>query len=238
MNPWNGTGGLVDLRDHPRLAACLRPHRARLPQRHTAKADPRTRWYKTIDRITPSLAWQPKLPVPDIRGEGDAIAYDDGTVCPHHDPYHITSRDWSLRASRAMLRSGLARLFVEAYAARIGSSYLRFRAQSLRRIHIPAWESLNPVQQDESIDAGTAGSRSRPRPWRRSAALNRGVWSSWRSGDESRSRPVRTWRRRGRRPVLGDQSRNRRSAQASGNADQGERAGSPQARIWMVSSIC
>jgi len=162
LNPWNETGGLVDLGAYPRLAAYLRPHRERLAARHTAKADPDRRWYKTIDRITASLTWQPKLLIPDIRGDGDAIAYDDGTVYPHHNLYHITSNLWDLRALQALLRSGLAHLFVDAYAVKIGGGYLRFQAQYLRRIRIPRWDALSHDQQDELVATGTAGTKLIP----------------------------------------------------------------------------
>ena len=162
VNPWNDTGELVHLPDYPRLAAYLEPHRTRLSARHTAKTNPETRWHKTIDRITPSLTWQPKLLVPDIRGDGDAIAYDDGTVYPHHNLYHITSLSWNLRALQALLRSGLARLFVEAYAVKIGGGYLRFQAQYLRRIHIPTWSDLSVEQQDTLAAAGRTGAKVPP----------------------------------------------------------------------------
>ncbi|MCL1840722.1 MAG: hypothetical protein FWF75_03080 [Propionibacteriaceae bacterium] len=125
--------------------------------RHTAKTDPDRRWYKTIDRITAALTWQPKLLIPDIRGDGDAIAYDDGTVYPHHNLYHITSDVWDLRALQALLRSGLAHLFVDAYAFKIGGGYLRFQAQYLRRIRIPRWDALTGDQQNELVTAGTTG---------------------------------------------------------------------------------
>jgi hypothetical protein len=174
VNPWSDAGGLVSLRDYPKLAAYLTPHRARLAERHTAKTDPHTRWYKTIDRITPTLAWQPKLLVPDIRGDGDAIAYDNGTVYPHHNLYHITSNVWDLRALQALLRSGLARLFVEAYAVKIGGGYLRFQAQYLRRIRIPAWCKLTLDQKDQLIAAGTSGAKILPSDLETICGLNSG----------------------------------------------------------------
>ena len=177
VNPWNEAGGLVDLRAYPKLAAYLRAHRERLSARHTAKADPDTRWYKTIDRITPSLTWQPKLLVPDIRGDGDAIAYDEGTVYPHHNLYHITSQVWDLRALQALLRSGLARLFVDAYAVKIGGGYLRFQAQYLRRIRVPAWDALNADQRGELTAAGVSGAKLAPSTLEALCGLDQGCLS-------------------------------------------------------------
>jgi len=157
VNPWADEGGLVDLHQFPHLAAYLGQYRDRLVARHTAKAAPSSRWYKTIDRITPALTWQPKLLVPDIRGDGDAIAYDDGHLYPHHNLYYITSDTWDLRALQALLRSGMARLFVDAYAVRIGGGYLRFQAQYLRRIRIPMWRNVDSDIKNDLVRAGVSG---------------------------------------------------------------------------------
>jgi hypothetical protein len=156
VNPWADDGDLVRLDDYPRLAAYLAPYRDALSRRHTSKDDPTRRWYKTIDRITPSLTWQPKLLVPDIRGDGDAISYDSGCAYPHHNLYYITSTTWDLQALQALLRSGVARLFVDAYAVRIGGGYLRFQAQYLRRIRLPRWAGLEQDLQTMLTQAGQA----------------------------------------------------------------------------------
>ncbi|EAR23726.1 hypothetical protein A20C1_03538 [marine actinobacterium PHSC20C1] len=157
VNPYTDEGPLVDLALYPRLAAHLEKHRAALELRHTAKSAPARRWYKTIDRITPSLTWQEKLLIPDIKGNGDAITYDPGTLYPHHNLYFITSSEWNLRALQAVLRSGIAQFFVEAYSVKIGGGYLRFQAQNLKRIRVPQWSSLSDETQSELIDAGEAG---------------------------------------------------------------------------------
>ncbi|MDR0626594.1 MAG: Eco57I restriction-modification methylase domain-containing protein [Bifidobacteriaceae bacterium] len=157
LNPWEDSGALVDLGAYPRLAAALVPHRERLARRHTARRDPERLWHKTIDRITPSLAWRPKLLVPDMRGDGDAIAYDPGGLYPHHNLYFITSEEWDLRALQTVLRSGIAKLFVEAYAVRIGGGFLRFQAQYLRRIRVPAWSAVAPADRALLSEAGAAG---------------------------------------------------------------------------------
>lgn len=158
VNPWRDEGGLVDLEDYPRLHAYLEQHREKLSSRHTAKASP-SRWYKTIDRITPSLTSEPKLFIPDIKGNGDSITYDPGTLYPHHNLYFITSCDWNLRALQALLRTGVAHLFVSAYSVKIGGGYLRFQAQNLKRIRVPRWSDLAPEIQARMVAAGESGSR-------------------------------------------------------------------------------
>ena len=157
INPWADEGGLVDLNKYPKLSAFLESHRIHLARRHTAKSDVSRKWYRTIDRITPSLAKEPKLLIPDIKGNGDAITFDPGTLYPHHNLYFITSAEWNLRALQALLRSGIAHLFVEAYSVKIGGGYLRFQAQNLKRIRIPQWNSIHPSDQALMIEAGQSG---------------------------------------------------------------------------------
>ncbi len=41
------------------------------------------------------------------------------------------------------MRSGIARFFVSLYSTKMRGGYLRFQAQYLRKIHIPAWGSLD-----------------------------------------------------------------------------------------------
>lgn len=159
VNPWRDEGGLVDLSKYPRLAAHLEPFREQLERRHTAQGDTARKWHKTIDRITPSLTYEPKLLIPDIKGNGDAIAFDPGTLYPHHNLYFITSRVWDLRALQALLRSGIAQLFIAAYSVKIGGGYLRFQAQNLKRIRVPSWNSIAASDQAEMRRAGEAGEK-------------------------------------------------------------------------------
>ena len=157
VNPWRDEGGLVDLDQYPKLAAHLERFREQLSGRHTAKGNVARNWYKTIDRITPSLKYEPKLLIPDIKGNGDAIAYDPGTLYPHHNLYFITSNVWDLHALQALLRSGIAHLFVAAYSVKIGGGYLRFQAQNLKRIRVPFWDSISAEDQADMALAGREG---------------------------------------------------------------------------------
>lgn len=160
LNPWADTvqPDLVDLAEYPKLAALLEAHSEQLLKRYITKAN-RSKWYKTIDRITPSLTWEPKLLIPDIKGNGDAIGYDEGNLYPHHNLYYITSKEWNLRALQALLRSGIALLFVKAYSVKIGGGYLRFQAQNLKRIRMPEWSAIAPADQELMIKAGETGEK-------------------------------------------------------------------------------
>jgi hypothetical protein len=140
INPFAVAGGLVKLDQYPRLQRYLMRHEARIAARHCARKAP-TGWYRTIDRIYPSLAAQPKLLIPDIKGEAH-IVFEPGGLYPHHNLYYIITDSWDLKALQSVLRSGIARLFVATYTTRMRGGYLRFQAQYLRRIRVPYWHDV------------------------------------------------------------------------------------------------
>jgi hypothetical protein len=113
INPFAEAGGLVELRDYPRLRCYLEARRALIAARHCARKSP-DNWYRTIDRITPALGLQPKLLIPDIKGEAN-IVFEPGQLYPHHNLYYVTSDEWDLRALQAVLLSGVTRLFMSTY---------------------------------------------------------------------------------------------------------------------------
>lgn len=151
VNPFADAGGLVALDAYPRLKTYLEARRDQIAGRHVAKKAP-VNWYRTIDRIYPALADRPKLLIPDIKGDAH-IVYEDGRLYPHHNLYFIVSDEWDLRALQAVLRSGIAKLFVSIYATRMRGGYLRFQAQYLRRIRLPRWQNVSPALKDELVDA-------------------------------------------------------------------------------------
>lgn len=152
INPFADAGGLVDLEQFPKLRRHLEARRAELVARHCAQKMPDS-WYRTIDRITPSLAKKPKLLIPDIKGEAQ-IVYEAGDLYPHHNLYYITADRWDLHALQAVLLSGIARLFVAIYSTKMRGGYLRFQAQYLRRIRIPHWEEVSPKMREALRQAG------------------------------------------------------------------------------------
>jgi len=154
INPFNDKGGLVDLRKYPRLRRYLEARREQIAGRHVARKTP-ANWYRTIDRIYPALAAKPKLLIPDIKGEAQ-IVYENEGLYPHHNLYYITSDTWDLRALQAVLLSGIARLFVAVYSTKMRGGYLRFQAQYLRRIRVPAWESVPQTLRERLVAAATS----------------------------------------------------------------------------------
>jgi hypothetical protein len=151
INPFNDNGGLVSLSQYPKLAAYLKKHGKEIRKRHISKRNPES-WYRTIDRIYPAIAKRPKLLIPDIKGEAN-IVYEDGQLYPHHNLYYITSEEWNLKALQAVLKSGIARLFVSIYSTKMHGGFLRFQAQYLRRIRLPRWQDISPRTQAALIEA-------------------------------------------------------------------------------------
>lgn len=151
INPFNDAGGLVALKDYPRLAAYLETHKEEIAGRHIAQKLP-ANWYRTIDRIYPAILGQPKLLIPDIKGAAH-IVFEEGKLYPHHNLYFITSKQWDLRALQAILLSGIARLFIAAYSTKMRGGYLRYQAQYLRRIRVPYWKDVPSSLRSTLIEA-------------------------------------------------------------------------------------
>lgn len=145
INPFEADGRLAALEDYPRFAAYLDTHREAVGSRHVAGRNPNG-WYRTIDRITPSLLSRPKLLVPDIKGEA-VFVLDEGCFYPHHNLYFVTSDEWELPALRTVLRSSLSVMIVAAYCTRMAGGFLRFQAQYLRRLRVPHWEQVSEPER-------------------------------------------------------------------------------------------
>ena len=158
VNPFAEGGGLVDLDRYPRLKRYLTVRRPAIARRHVARKVP-ANWYRTVDRIYPSLATTPKLLIPDIKSEAH-IVHEKGQFYPHHNLYFVTSEDWNLKALQAVLRSGIARLFVSAYSTQIRGGYLRFQAQYLRRIRLPYWKDVPAELRTGLANAAEAADKS------------------------------------------------------------------------------
>lgn len=151
INPFTDEGPLVRLEEYPRLARYFKDRKSIIAKRHCAIKIP-LNWYRTIDRITPSLLQKPKLLIPDIKGDAN-IVFESGKYYPHHNLYYITSESWNLLALQAVLLSGIARLFVANYSTKMRGGYLRYQAQYLRRIRIPLWAEVPEALRRKLIKA-------------------------------------------------------------------------------------
>ena len=155
INPFEEDGSLVHLTDYPKLAQHFKRHAEAIRNRNCAKKNPKG-WYRTIDRIYPALTHRPKLLIPDIKGKAH-IVYEEGRLYPHHNLYFITTEEWDLKALQAVLRSGIAKLFVSLYSTQMRGGYLRFQAQYLRRIRVPRWNDIPEAIRKALMDAANTG---------------------------------------------------------------------------------
>lgn len=144
LNPFalSDDGSLIDLAAYPGVARHFDLHGEQLRRRHVARSRPHL-WYRTIDRVWPSLVRKPKLVIPDIQMR-TTIGFDPGGFYPHHNLYWITSDSWNLRALQALLRSEHVIAQVRAYSVQMRGGALRFQAQTLRKVRIPALSTLSP----------------------------------------------------------------------------------------------
>lgn len=157
VNPFGDDGKLVDLEDFPKLRAYLEERKEQIAGRHVAEKNPRG-WYRTIDRIYPALTYREKLLIPDIKGDA-SIVYEEGKLYPHHNLYYITSDEWDVHALQAVMRSGIARLFVSLYCTRMRGGYLRFQAQYLRKIRLPKWPEVSADLRQRLADYAETNNR-------------------------------------------------------------------------------
>ena len=150
----------MSLAEYTKLRAHFELHEEVVRKRHVSKKNP-AGWYRTIDRIYPSLVETPKLLIPDIKGHAH-IVYEKGNFYPHHNLYYIVSDEWDLRALQAVLLSGIARIFVETYSTRMHGDCLRFQAQYLRRIRVPRWNTISEdLRQELCLAANNDDSTAR-----------------------------------------------------------------------------
>jgi len=158
VDPWNSEG-LVNLDKYPKLRTYFEEHAGDLKKRHTAARNLRG-WYKTIDRVTHALTATPKLYIADIKNVLGPVL-DTGETYPHHNLYFIQSDDWDLEVLGGLLMSVVGQFFVESYGVRMRGGYMRFQAQYLRRIRVPAPTSITKIQAKELVDAFRTRDRQR-----------------------------------------------------------------------------
>ncbi|WP_343602234.1 Eco57I restriction-modification methylase domain-containing protein [Mycobacterium sp.] len=141
VNPWADDGSLVSLGDYPRLAAYLSNHPA-LRERFVARKSPAA-WYRTIDKLNPALTARPKLLLQDMKAHIHPVL-EPGGHYPHHNLYYVVSDAWDIEVLGGLLLSRVAQAYIEAYCVRMRGGTLRFQAQYLKQIRVPAPESIGP----------------------------------------------------------------------------------------------
>jgi hypothetical protein len=156
LNPWDNDGDLIDLELYPQFAKALGAHPA-VKNRFIVKRNP-ARWHRTIDKVYPGLAEQPKLLLQDMKAKITPVL-EPGGYYPHHNLYYIISTSWDLEVLGGLLLSRVAEAFVSAYGVKMRGGTLRFQAQYLRKIAIPNPEQISSTVADRLRAAFRAGDR-------------------------------------------------------------------------------
>ena len=152
LNPYKPNGELINLEDYPLAAAYLLSHREALQSRHVAKKNPR-KWYKTIDRIVPTLKDSPKVLLPDISGN-QLIFVDDGKFYPQHNLYYITGGSLrQLQLLSAMLMSDYVKSQLLSITNCMNGGYPRWQSQYLRKLVMPDVNAIEESLADRLLGA-------------------------------------------------------------------------------------
>lgn len=136
LNPYNADGTLIDLDRYPRAKQYLESHRERLSARYIAKKAS-SRWYRTIDRIVPSLQTEPKIVLPDMSGNA-FVFVDEGQYYPLHNIYYIKGRTLKyLKVLAALLMSDFVRNQLASVTNKMNGGFARWQTQHLRKLRLP-----------------------------------------------------------------------------------------------------
>jgi hypothetical protein len=146
VNPWEVDGTLVQLDRYPKFRRYLESHQDELEERHVAKKATKN-WYRTIDKVNARLTPMPKLLFPDMKMVAHPVL-DAGGLYPHHNLYFVVSEKWDLEVLGGLLMSKVAEAFISAYCVKMRGGTLRFQAQYLRRIRLPAPDELTAEDQE------------------------------------------------------------------------------------------
>lgn len=154
LNPYDDDDDtrMRDLEQYPLTAAYLDSHAQKLKARYCARKHPHE-WYRTLDRVKYALLRRPKILIPDIQMGGNVALDERGAYYPHHNVYWITSAKWNLRALCALLRSSFVTSQVRNVSVQMRGGSIRYQAQNLRNVHIPAWNSLSANEIEKLVCA-------------------------------------------------------------------------------------
>ena len=108
-------------------------------------------WYRTIDKLTPGLMDRDLLFIPDMATTSDPVL--SRGLYPAHNTYWIASDTWDMRTLGGFLMADTTRSFIDALGVKMRGGTLRFQAQYLRLVHIPA-----PTQVNDEVKAALARS--------------------------------------------------------------------------------
>lgn len=141
LNPFTSKGDLISLSQYPKARKYFETNKDILQKRHIAKKNPKT-WYKTIDKIYPTLTSQYKILLPDISGNSH-LFIDKGNFYPHHNLYYITGQKYDkLIILAALLMSDLVKNQLLNLGNKMNGGYPRWQSQNLKKLRLPIVDSI------------------------------------------------------------------------------------------------
>ncbi|MBS1528970.1 MAG: Eco57I restriction-modification methylase domain-containing protein [Bacteroidetes bacterium] len=151
INPYEN-GSLCRLDDYPMLKGHFYEHKLELEKRHVSQKVPQ-HWYKTIDKIKPSLKNLPKILLPDLTAN-KFLFIDEGNYYPHHNLYYITGKNIDqLKLLACILMSDFVRNQISKMGIRMNGGLPRFQAQVLKKLKIPRIDLMGEMTTKQLISA-------------------------------------------------------------------------------------
>ena len=151
LNPYAANGDLVNLASFPKANRYLEKYKERLQKRHVARKNC-SKWYRTIDRIIPTLSFTPKILLPDMSGNR-YVFVDEGNYYPMHNLYYITGH--GLREQKilsAVLMSENVREQIRQITNNMNGGFPRWQSQYLRKLQIPNIMEISTAMGNDIID--------------------------------------------------------------------------------------
>lgn len=141
LNPFSSDGNLINLKEYPKTEEYFDSNKELLLKRHIAKKNPLS-WYKTIDKISPSLTYEDKILLPDISGNSH-LFIDRGNYYPHHNLYYISGQNYrKLRILAALLMSDFVKNQLLELGNKMNGGYPRWQSQNLKKLRVPIIDSI------------------------------------------------------------------------------------------------
>lgn len=150
LNPYSKDGKLVVLDKYPKAKAYLESHKEQLISRHKVRKNP-SRWYATIDSVSPTLMTKTKILLPDISGN-NYVFVDEGKFYPQHNIYYIIGGNLSqIRVLAAILMSDFVRKQLNNLTNHMNGGYARWQSQYLRKLRIPVISDISDKLSDKIL---------------------------------------------------------------------------------------
>lgn len=150
LNPYSKDGKLIALDKYPKAKEYLESHKEQLISRHKVRKNP-SRWYATIDSVSPTLMTKTKILLPDISGN-NYVFVDEGNFYPQHNIYYIIGGNLSqLRVLAAILMSDFVRKQLKNLTNHMNGGYARWQSQYLRKLRIPVISAISDNLSDKIL---------------------------------------------------------------------------------------